>query len=50
MEARIEVRPLAGALGAEIAGVDVSEALAAATLAALRAAIVDAAVAVLRDQ
>src|SRR5690606_29604379 len=50
MEARIEVRPLAGALGAEIAGVDVSEALDAATLAALRAAIVDAGVGVLRDQ
>lgn len=50
MQARIEVRPLAGALGAEIAGVDVSEPLDAATLAALRAAIVDAGAVVLRDQ
>ena len=50
MQGRIEVRPMAGALGAEIAGVDVSEALDDASLAVLRAAIVDAGVVVLRDQ
>lgn len=50
MQGRIEVRPMAGALGAEIAGVGVSETLDAETLAALRAAIVDAGVVVLRDQ
>jgi taurine dioxygenase len=46
----IEVRPLAGALGAELAGVDVSEPLDAATLAELRAALLRAGVVVLRDQ
>lgn len=50
MQAGIETRPLAGALGAEIAGVDVGESLDATTVAALRAAIVDAGVVVLRDQ
>lgn len=50
MQQRIEVRPLSGALGAEVAGVDVSEALDAESLAALRRAILDAGVVVLRDQ
>lgn len=50
MRQQIEVRPMAGALGAEIAGIDVSEPLDAATLAELRAAILRAGVAVLRDQ
>lgn len=47
---RIEVRPMAGALGAEVAGLDASEPLDAAAVASLRAAIVDAGVVVLRDQ
>ena len=50
MRQRIEVRPMAGALGAELAGVDVAEPLDAATLAALREAVVRAGVVVLRDQ
>jgi len=50
MQQRIEVRPMAGALGAEVTGVDVAEPLDAATLAALRRAIVDAGVVALRDQ
>ena len=45
----IEVRPMAGALGAEIEGVDVA-ALDDATLAQLRAALVEHGVVVLRDQ
>ena len=44
----IEVRPMAGALGAEIEGVDVA-ALDDATLAQLRAALVAHGVVVLRD-
>ena len=50
MEQPIEVRPMSGALGAEIAGVDVAEELDAATLASLRDAILQAGVVVLRDQ
>lgn len=50
MQRRIEVRPMAGALGAEVAGVDVAEELDAEALAALRRAILDAGVVVLRDQ
>jgi len=45
----IEVRPMAGALGAEVEGVDVA-ALDDATLAQLRAALVEHGVVVLRDQ
>jgi len=47
---RIDVRPMAGALGTEIAGIDLAEPLDAETLAALRRAIVDAGVVALRDQ
>lgn len=50
MQQRITVRPMAGALGAELAGVDVAEELDDATLAALRTAILDHGVVVLRDQ
>jgi taurine dioxygenase len=50
MRRQIEVRPMAGALGAEIAGVDVAEPLDAETLAALRGEIVRRGVVVLRDQ
>ena len=50
MRQSIEVRPMAGALGAELAGVDVAEPLDTATLAELRAAILRAGVVVLRDQ
>jgi len=50
MRQRFEVRPMAGALGAELAGLDVGEPLDAATRAALRAEIVRAGVVVLRDQ
>jgi taurine dioxygenase len=50
MTERFEVRRLSGALGAEITGVDVADALDDATLAALRRAIVDHGVVVVRDQ
>lgn len=50
MRQRVEVRRLAGALGAEVAGVDASAELDAATLAVLRRAILDAGVVVLREQ
>lgn len=49
-ERRIEVRPVAGALGAEIVGIDVGAPLDAATVADLRRAIVDHGVVMLRDQ
>jgi taurine dioxygenase len=45
-----EVRPLAGALGAEVSGIDVSTPLDDDALATLRRVIVDRGVAVLRDQ
>lgn len=50
MQQRITVRPMAGALGAELSGVDVAEELDDATVAALRAAVLDHGVVVLRDQ
>ena len=50
MQQRITVRPMAGALGAELSGVDVAEELDGATVAALRASILDHGVVVLRDQ
>ena len=49
-ERRIEARPMAGALGAEIAGVDVSGALEAAIVAQIRDALLRYGVVVLRDQ
>ena len=50
MQEPFSVRRMAGALGAELVGVDVAEALDDATIAALRRAIVDHGVVVLRDQ
>ena len=46
----IEVRPVAGACGAEIHGVDVSEELHDAAIAAIRAALLDHRVVFFRDQ
>jgi taurine dioxygenase len=46
----IEVRPVAGACGAEIHGVDVSEELDDAAIAAIRAALLDHGVVFFRDQ
>src|SRR5262245_60646476 len=48
--ARLEVRPLAGAVGAEIAGVDLSERLAAGVVADIRGALATHGVIVFRDQ
>jgi taurine dioxygenase len=47
---RLEVRPLASALGAEIFGVDLAEPLDRATLQALRAALLEHVVIFFRDQ
>ena len=49
-ESRLEIRPLAAALGAEIVGVDLSTRLDAATVARLRQALLDHNVIFLRDQ
>ncbi len=46
----LSVRPLSGALGAEIAGVDLSSALDDGTVAAIRTALVEHHVIVFRDQ
>ena len=46
----LEVRPLAGAMGAEIGGVDLAAPMARETLAALRRAVVEHGVVVLREQ
>ena len=46
----IEVRRVAGALGAEIGGVDLSEDLPDATIAEIRAALVEHQVIFFRDQ
>jgi taurine dioxygenase len=46
----IEVRPIAGALGAEIAGVDLGRLLDAATIRAVRQALLDHLVIFFRDQ
>ena len=46
----VEVRPIAGACGAEIHGVDVSEDLDGATVAAIRQALLDHGVVFFRDQ
>ncbi len=48
--AGLEIRPIAGALGAEIHGVDVSAELDDATIAAIRAALLDHLVIFFRDQ
>jgi taurine dioxygenase len=48
--ARLDVRPVAGALGAQIHGVDLSRPLAPATVAALRAALLEHLVIFFRDQ
>jgi taurine dioxygenase len=48
--AQLTVRPLAGSIGAEIAGVDLSQDLADEVVAALRSAWLDHGVVVLRDQ
>ena len=45
-----EVRPVAGALGAEIAGIDLSEELDSDTIAAIRAAWLDHLVIFFRSQ
>ena len=47
---RIEVRPIAGALGAEIAGVDLGSDLDDAVIAAIRRALLDHCVIFFRDQ
>lgn len=47
---RIEVRPIAGAVGAEIAGVDVSRDLDEATIGEIRRALLDHGVIFFRDQ
>ena len=47
---RIEVRPLSGALGAEILGIDLAARLDEATVAALRAALLEHIVIFFRDQ
>ena len=47
---RIEVRPLAGALGAEIVNVDLAEDLSEKTMAALRRAWLEHLVVFFRDQ
>jgi len=47
---RIEVRPLAGALGAEVVGVELSTPLEESEFAALRQALLDHSVLCLRDQ
>ena len=49
-ERAIEVRPMAGALGAELAGIDASAALEAAAVGELRSALLRHGVVVLRDQ
>src|ERR671921_424368 len=46
----IEVRPIAGALGAEIYGVDIARELEAAVVAEIRQALLDHLVIFLRDQ
>jgi taurine dioxygenase len=50
MPAHLKVRRLAGAIGAEIGGVDLSEELPDATIAAIRQALVDHGVIFFRDQ
>ena len=50
MQRPIDVQPLAGSLGAEVAGVDVATALDDATLREIRAALLRYGVIVLRDQ
>jgi alpha-ketoglutarate-dependent taurine dioxygenase len=47
---RLTVRPLSGALGAEIAGVDLASSLDEATIAALRAALLEHVVIFFREQ
>lgn len=47
---KIEVRPIAGALGAEVHGVDVAQDLDDGTIAAIRAALLDHGVIFFRDQ
>jgi taurine dioxygenase len=47
---RIDVRPLSAALGAEVSGVDLAAALDEATVAALRAALLEHVVIFFRDQ
>lgn len=49
-ETTIEIRPLTGAIGAEIGGVDISKALTAQTVAEIRQALLDHLVIFLRDQ
>src|SRR5690242_5645345 len=46
----IEVRPIAGALGAEVIGVDLGQPLAASTIAAVRAALLEHLVVFFHDQ
>ena len=46
----IEIQPIAGALGAEISGVDVSQDLPAQTIADIRQALLDHCVIFFRDQ
>ena len=48
--AKIEVRPIAGTIGAEIHGVDVSKMLDDATVADIRQALLDHCVNFFRDQ
>ena len=48
--APFEIRPLAGALGAELRGIDLSDDLAAATVLAIRRALLDHLVVFFRDQ
>ena len=48
--ARIEVRPVTGGIGAEISGIDIGEALSAATVSELRQALLDHLVIFFRDQ
>jgi taurine dioxygenase len=49
-EATVEIRPLTGAIGAEISGVDISKALTAQTVAEIRQALLVHLVIFLRDQ
>ena len=49
-DAKIEVRPIAGTIGAEIHGVDVSKTLDDATVADIRQALLDHCVIFFRDQ